>query len=378
MGGGGTHIRFLFGARTRSPYIGRIDRFFHSVRMDIQRNVLLKKFTTFRIGGTADFFVRVKSSDELKEALVYAKTNRLKIFILGGGSNIVFSDDGFKGLVIKIEIKGVVSRSATESSVTLAVGAGEEFDDFVSFCVVNSLYGIENLSAIPGTVGAAPIQNIGAYGMEVKDTIEWVDAVHIKTCETKRFTCTECNFAYRDSFFKTKTGKEYCITRVCFNVKKKARLNLSYADLVTYFGKNNASSLQEVRDAIIDIRSQKFPDLNKVGTAGSFFKNPILTVKEFQALQEKFQEKFQKKRIEIPRYKTKEGLIKVPLGFILEKLGWKGKEYTSLSTYRNQALVIVNNACATQKQLETFACMIEKDVKEKINIVIEKEVTFVE
>lgn len=341
--------------------------------MDIQRDVSLKKFITFRIGGAADFFVCVASTEELKEALLYAKENKLNVFILGGGSNIVFSDDGFKGLVIKIEIKGIVSRSATESSVTLAVGAGEVFDDFVSFCVVNNLYGIENLSAIPGTVGAAPIQNIAAYGVEVRDCIEWVDAVNIETCETKRFTHTECNFTYRDSFFKTKAGKEYCITRVCFTVKKKAKPNLSYTDLRTYFGENKSPSLEEVREAVIHIRSKKFPDLNTVGTAGSFFKNPTLTVDEFRVLQVKFQKKFGK----IPSYKAGIGFVKIPLGFILEKLGWKGKRYTQLSTYKNHALVIVNNKHATQKQLEKFACMIEEDVKEKTNITIEREVIFV-
>jgi UDP-N-acetylmuramate dehydrogenase len=362
----------LFGARTRSPYIGGINILVDTIMnilKDIKRNISLKKFTTFRIGGRADFFVSVKNIDELKEVLLYAKKKKLKVFILGGGSNIVFSDDGFKGLVIKIEIKGIISRNKKNNITELEVGSGEVFDELVSFCVQQNLYGIENLSAIPGTVGAAPVQNIGAYGAEVKDTIEWVETINIKTFKIKRFTNKECNFKYRDSFFKTKKGKEYVITRVGFKLKKDGAPNLSYADLASYFNESDNPPLKAIRQAIVVVRSKKFPNLTEVGTAGSFFKNPILTNKEFKALQEKFPK--------VPSYHSDKRHVKVPLGYMLDKLGWKGKEYKHVSTYKNQALIVVSNKNATRKQLEIFIKMIEEDVKTKTNIIIEKEVLFI-
>lgn len=337
--------------------------------MNIQKNVLLKKFTTFHIGGLADFFVHVRSIDELKEALLYAQKNLLEVFILGGGSNIVFSDDGFRGLVIKIEIKGVICRDVKKNDISLEIGGGEVWDEFVSYCVSQGFYGVENLSAIPGTVGAAPIQNIGAYGVEVKDVIEWVDVISIKTGEVKRFLKDECAFEYRNSFFKTKKGKTYVVVRVCFNLKKNNSPNLSYKDLANYFKEENGPSLKSVRKAVIAIRSKKFPNLDKVGTAGSFFKNPIITHREYKALEKKYPG--------IPSYYSDRSHVKIPLGFILEKLGWKGKKYKQVGTYKKQALVIVNNRSATQEQLKEFVRMIEKDIKEKTGITIEREVNFV-
>ncbi len=337
--------------------------------MEIQKDVSLKEFTTFRIGGSADFFVCVQSVSELKKAITYAQEHTLKVFILGSGSNIVFKDEGFRGLVIKIEIKGVVCNNTKGDGVILEVGGGEVFDELISYCVKNNYYGLENLSAIPGTVGASPVQNIGAYGVEVKDLIKYVDTINIHTCKTKRFTKSECKFVYRDSFFKTEKGKEYVIIHVCFKLKKQNKLNLSYSDLAKYFRENKATSLTEVREAIINIRRNKFPDLDKVGTAGSFFKNPIVTDIEYSALQGQFES--------IPSYRSSVGYVKIPLGFILEKLGWKGREYKQLCIYDKQALVIVNKKNATAKQLNELSNMIEKDVMEKTGIKIEKEVTFV-
>lgn len=368
MGGGGTHIRFLLGARTRSPYMGGISTY-TDIQKNIKKGVALKKFNTFRIGGPADFFVSVNSVDQLKEVLSYAQKEKLKVFVLGGGSNIVFSDDGFRGLVIKIEIKGIVSQSVGVQEVVLEVGGGEVWDDFVSFSISQNLYGVENLSAIPGTVGAAPVQNIGAYGVEVKDVIEKVEVIEIKTCKTKVFTKKECAFGYRDSFFKTQEGKKYIITNVSFNLKKDSVCNLSYVDLSNYFDRGKTPSLKAVREAIINIRSKKFPNLNEVGTAGSFFKNPVLTNREYKMVQNIFPS--------TPFYRVNKHYVKVPLGFIIEKLGWKEKKYGHVSIYKNQSLVIVNDTYATHKQLETFAHMIEEDVKEKVGIVIEREVMFV-
>lgn len=368
MGGGGTHIRFLLGARTRSPYIGRID-IIMDVQKSIKQDVLLKKFTTFRIGGPADYFISVHSTDELKEALQYAQEHNLKTFVLGGGSNIVFSDEGFRGLVIKIEIKGIVCHDTEDSDVMLEVGGGEVWDELVSFSVSRNLYGIENLSSIPGTVGATPVQNIGAYGVEVKDYIEWVEAIEIQTRNIKRFSRKECLFSYRDSFFKTACGRKYIIVKVGFKLKKEGVLNLSYVDVAHYFTQKKSPTLKRVREAIITIRGKKFPNLNEVGTAGSFFKNPILTQKEYKLLKEKFSD--------IPSYYNDATRVKVPLGFILEKLGWKGRTNNLVGTYKNQSLVVVSYKRATCKQLVSFISDIEKDVKNKTGIVIEREVTLV-
>lgn len=337
--------------------------------MDIKEKVSLKEFTTFRIGGLADFFVHVQSIEELKDVLTYAQKEELNIFILGGGSNIVFSDEGFVGLVIKVEIKRISYRGLKDDEVILEAGGGEVLDELVSFSIVHGFYGIENLSAIPGTVGAALVQNVGAYGVEIGDLVLSVDTINIKTGKEKRFTKKECMFAYRNSFFKTIIGKKYIITKVNFKLRKDGVLNLSYADISNYFDNGQNQSLEAVRNAVISIRSRKFPDINKVGTAGSFFKNPILTNREYKVLQEKFPD--------IHSYYNDGRHVKIPLGFILEKLGWKGKKYKQVGTYKNQALVIINNKNATQKQLDTFARMIEEDVKEKTGIDIEREVIFI-
>lgn len=339
------------------------------IQKNIKRGVELKKFTTFKIGGPADFFISVHNVDELKEVLLYAQKKRLKIFVLGGGSNTVFSDDGFRGLVIKIEIKGIVCRSIADDDVILEVGGGEVWDEFVSFCVSQGFYGVENLSAIPGIVGAAPVQNIGAYGVEVKDSIEWVEAIHIDTGSIKRFSRKECLFSYRNSLFKTIEGKRYIITKVGFRMKKEGVLYTSYADVSGYFKGVENPSLKDVREAITVIRSKKFPNLNKIGTAGSFFKNPIISHKEFKILKKKFPD--------IPSYVSDTTHVKVPLGFILEKLGWKGRKYKQVGTYKNQSLVVVSYKGATYKQLVDFILSMEDDVKDQTSIVIEREVTFV-
>ncbi|HEC32645.1 MAG TPA: UDP-N-acetylmuramate dehydrogenase [Candidatus Kaiserbacteria bacterium] len=369
MGSGGTHIRFLFGARTRSPYIGGID-ILMNIQDNLKRKVILKEFTTFRIGGPADFFVRVQNIKELKEVLIYTQENKLRVFILGGGSNIVFQDDGFRGLVIKIEIKGILYKDLKENEILLEAGGGEIWDDLVSFSVAHGFYGIENLSAIPGTVGATPVQNIGAFGVEVGDFIESVDVIDIKTGKERKFTKKECMFGYRDSFFKTKVGKEYIITRVVFKLIKDGKLNFSYSDISQHFKIGNKTlCFKETRKAIIAIRSKKSPNLDRVCTAGSFFKNPILTNKKYKVLLDMFPD--------IPSYNIDKQHVKVPLGFILEKLGWKGKKYKNVGIYKKQSLVVVGGSNSTQKELETFAQMIEVDVKNKTGIFIEREVVFV-
>ncbi|MBI2618368.1 UDP-N-acetylmuramate dehydrogenase [Candidatus Kaiserbacteria bacterium] len=337
--------------------------------MEIKRNVSLKKFTTFRIGGRADFFVSVQTEAELHEALSFARKKRLKTFILGGGSNIVFSDDGFRGLVIKMDIKGIVLRHTHTLTTLIEVGAGEVWDELVSFTVGQGLCGIENLSGIPGTVGAAPIQNIGAYGVEVKDTVEWVEVMNQKTGAKKRLSHSACGFSYRDSIFKHAKGGNYVITRVCFRLVKDGAPVLSYKDVAQYFEGKETPPLKDVRTAILTIRKGKFPDLSKVGTAGSFFKNPIITNAEYRTLRQKFPDTLS--------YYYDRNHVKIPLGFILERMGWKGRTLKRVGVYDRHALVLVATRHATRKELQSLVEMISNDVKKQTGITIEEEVSLV-
>jgi UDP-N-acetylmuramate dehydrogenase len=334
--------------------------------MQVKHNVSLKDYTTLHIGGRAAFLISVTTLDDLKEALIFAREKNIPITVIGGGSNILMSDAGTSGLVIKMEMRGVKYRAIGGDKVEVEAGAGESWDDLVSFAITNNLYGIENLSGIPGTVGAAPIQNIGAYGVELNGVAAWVDVLNTKTLTTKRLTPEACKFSYRDSIFKHTIGKKYIVTGVCFTLTRDGTPNLSYHDLKKYFGEDATPTLDEVRTAILSIRAQKFPDLREVGTAGSFFKNPIIPLSQYRTLLEQFPQ--------LPAYYIDRAHVKIPLGGILESLGWKGKRRGSVRTYEKQALVLVTEYGATAKDVDLFAQEIEKDVKEKIGITLEREV----
>lgn len=330
--------------------------------MDIRENVSLKEYTTFKLGGSARFFVCVKSGEELKEALEFSKHENLQIFVLGGGSNILFSDNGFDGLVIKMEIKGI---EWNESKVI--VGAGENWDEFVEQAVGRGLCGVENLSGIPGTVGASPVQNIGAYGAEVKDTISWVEVLDKKSGEIKKFSNVECKFGYRNSFFKTEEGKNFIITRVAFNLSKNGIPNITYKDLSKYFQNQNNPTLTEIRNAVIKIRTGKFPDLKLYGTAGSFFKNPIISKEKYTELIIKFPD--------LPNYPWDNKNVKIPLAWILDNVcKIKGTNFGNVGFYKNQPLVIINLGNATAGEINIVANEIIKKVKEMTGIEIEREV----
>ncbi len=340
--------------------------------MEIQKKVPLKPFTTFKIGGEARFFCRVKNTDELLEALIFARKEKVPFLILGSGSNILLSDDGFPGLVIKMEITGIKYQKK-EKSVEVSVGAGENWDAFVAETVEKNLHGLENLSGIPGTVGAAPVQNIGAYGVEVKDFISWVEVFDTKELKTRHLSKEQCEFEYRSSIFKTPKGKHFAITRVGFLLHTKPNLKLHYRDVAEHFNRKNIAkpSIYEVREAILFIRSGKFPDLNVVGTAGSFFKNPILSKKRFDALIKMYPD--------MPFFPESYGRVKVPLGWILEHVvGVKGKREGDVASFEKQALVLVNFGNARSHEVYNFARNIEREVKEKTGIDVEWEVQWVE
>lgn len=338
--------------------------------MKITENQSLKELTTFKIGGPARFFCVVSNEDELIEAIGFSKKHKLPIFILGGGSNILVSDKGFDGLVIKVEIKGI-KYEENGNSVKATVGAGENWDEFVSDAVDRGYGGIENLSLIPGTVGASPVQNIGAYGSEVKDTIESVYILDVKDDEYKTFSNSECDFSYRDSIFKKEKGR-YVVLSVNFNLAKDSKLNLTYKDVQEYFSRrqNSNPSLKQVRNAILDIRTNKLPNLQEYGTAGSFFKNVIVSQAKAKEVLAKYPE--------IIIHSINEKKVKIPLAWILDNIcGFRGKRKGNVGVYKNQALVIVNYGNATSEEVTELAQEMVDSVYAKTGIEIFPEVEYV-
>ena len=333
--------------------------------MKIKKNVDLSKYSTFRIGGKASFFVEVSSVKELKESLLFAKQNKISAFILGGGSNILLPDKLFRALVVRINIKGI---NFDKNKVW--VGAGENWDSFVKKALDKKLYGLENLSSIPGNVGATPIQNVGAYDVDVSKFIKKVETLDRRNLKVRIFSAKECQFGYRDSFFKTKKGRNYIITRVQFSLDKKYRPNIKYKDLKNYFGKRAKPGAKEVRNAVIKIRKGKFPNLKKFGTAGSFFKNPIITKRKFIELNQKYSN--------LVGFKTKDGLIKVSLAYILDKIcNLADFRIKNVGLYKKQPLVFVNYKKAKQRDILKLKKEIEKRVFQKIGIKIKPEVTII-
>lgn len=334
-------------------------------------NVSLAPYTTFKIGGPARFFCTVNSGPELIEAVTFAQREKRRILVLGGGSNILISDAGFSGLVIKNEIKGKALIPLGGGEYRLSVGAGETWDEIVAMAVENGLYGIENLSSIPGTAGAAPVQNIGAYGCEIADSILSVRALDTKMMEYVDLTKEECLFGYRDSIFKHRKGR-YIVIQVDLKLSKRGRVNISYKDLREYFERagNPKPTLAEVRAAVIDIRARKLPDWRLWGTAGSFFKNPIISRKRYDKIKAEYPD--------LPGFEEMDGRMKVPLGWILDHIcQLKGRMTDNVGTYENQALVIVTKPGATSAQVVELAKEIMDIVEEKTTIKIEAEVEWV-
>lgn len=338
--------------------------------MKIQSNVSLREYTTFHIGGPAEYFVEVTSVPELERAVTWAEEKNVPLTILGGGSNVFVGDEGVRGLVIHNMITG---RDVEErgDEVLLTVGAGEVFDKIVAFSVEKGWWGLENLSCIPGLVGATPIQNIGAYGVEIKDYVVSVEVYDPRMHAIRDMTAEECAFGYRDALFKHEEGKHYIVTRVTYRLTKKPTPILHYRDLALWNearASNAPPTLQEIRSAVCVIRSQKFPDWNVMGTAGSFFKNPTISRAHFDELREQYPA--------FPGYETENGDVKVPLGWILDHvLDLRGYRFGNVGTYEGQALVLVNHGGATATELETFVQNIAKKVFDVTRIAVEWEVT---
>lgn len=336
------------------------------IKLDIEKDIPLASFTTFKVGGKADYLVRAKNNETLLQAVTWAKENNLPITIVGGGSNVLIADQGVRGLVILIESLGI-SVEEEKDKILVTAQAGESLDDLIAYSVERGWWGLENLSAIPGSVGAAPIQNVGAYGVEVGDCITAVQVLDMDNMSTVFLPASECQFGYRDSLFKTPAGRKYIVLAVTFVLSREAKPNLNYRDLAEYFPKGTANQAA-IRDAVIEIRSNKFPDWKILGTAGSFFKNPIIKKSAYEKLLIDYHD--------LPGFSLEEDLVKVPLGYILDKIcHFKGVRQGQVGTYSKQALVIVNHGGATALEMKDFAATITQLVKEKTNIEIESEVT---
>lgn len=334
--------------------------------MVIKKNVKLAPLTTFKIGGKADYFCVAESVEDLSEAAKFARNKKLPVFVLGGGSNLVVDDSGFRGLVIKIEILGLDFSDNGE----VVAGAGENWDYLISVCIGKKFYGLENLSGIPGTVGGAAVQNIGAYGVEVKDSVKWVEALDIKTGKLKKFLSKQCRFGYRNSFFKSEEGRRWIVVRVCFALSRLGEVNIKYRDLENYFAKSPKGgevSPEAVRKAVLKIRSKKFPPLNKFGTAGSFFKNPIISEEEAKKLSERYEG--------LPTFPVGEGKVKISLAWIIDHVcNLKGVAQGQVKISEKQALVLVSAGKATAGEVFSLAEKIKKEVFAKTGIKIEFEV----
>lgn len=336
--------------------------------MTIREQELLSGHTTLRTGGPARYFADAGSEAEIREALAFARAQNLPVFVLGGGSNVLAADAGFPGLVLRVATRGLQATPTTGDAVELIACAGEAWDDVVAFAVARGWHGLENMSLIPGTVGGAVVGNIGAYGAEVKDMLVWAEALDRRTGVVRRFERAACEFAYRRSFFKSFEGRNFIILRAAFALRAAAGLNLSYRDLREHFARLGiaAPTLADTRAAVIAIRQSKLPDLAQVGTAGSFFKNPILPRAQFAALAARFPG--------LPGHDEGDGRMKVPLGWILDKVcGLKGVQRGRVGTHKHQALVLVSRG-ATAAEIEAFARHIAEVARTATGIDIEWEV----
>jgi len=340
--------------------------------MKPEEHILLSNLTTFKIGGAVRYFFRVETVKHILEAVEFSKKEKLPIFVLGGGSNILASDEGFSGVIIKNEIKGLAFREAGDT-VFVTAGAGESWDAFVETAVNRGLYGLENLSGIPGTVGAAPVQNIGAYGAEAKDTIVSVEAVDGRNGMVKVIDGADCGFGYRDSFFKTAEGRNFILTNVTFGLKKSGTLNTGYKDIKNYFAEASVpATLHSMRDAVLLVRRGKFPNLATTGTAGSFFKNPIIPLAQFDELKKKYPDL---PGFPMPSVNGQMSMVKIPLAWILDNiLHIKGKMDGHVGLYKAQPLVVVSDGEGTAVDVMKLVEEVVLKVKEATGIILAWEV----
>ncbi|MEJ7560264.1 MAG: UDP-N-acetylmuramate dehydrogenase [Pedobacter sp.] len=333
--------------------------------VSIQQNKSLKPYNTFGISATATSFVEILSEDDLMQLLTENMT-RQPFFVLGGGSNILFTRD-FEGLIIKISIPGI-SSVVKDDVIEVTAGAGVAWNDLVMYCVNNGFAGMENLSLIPGTVGASPVQNIGAYGVELKDVFKSCTAFEIATGVKRNFTFDDCCFGYRDSVFKTQLKGKYIITAVVFRLTRKPVLNIQYGAIQEELKIRNIErpTIKDVSDVVSSIRVGKLPDPSTIGNAGSFFKNPTINADQFAIVYENFPE--------VVHYSLADGMEKLAAGWMIEQCGFKGIIKGQTGTWKDQALVLVNHGSATGEEVYSFSEQIIEAVDAKFGVLLEREV----
>ncbi len=338
--------------------------------ISMEHNFDLQAYNTFNIKAKAKYFATINSLEDLLEISEQSSIWAQNKLILGGGSNVLFLDD-YNGLVLNMMNKGIALIEETQDDVIVEAQAGEVWDDLVNLCVQKEWYGLENLSLIPGSVGASPMQNIGAYGIEVEQVFDQLTAFHIEDKRLVTFGHHDCQFGYRSSVFKQQLKGQYIITSVRYRLKKKKVLNTSYGSINQTLESQNISNLSilDVRQAVIKIRQSKLPDPKVLGNAGSFFKNPIISNEQFATLQEEY--------ADIPHYPVGEHCTKIPAGWLIDQCGYKGVTVGHTGTYNKQALIIVNRGGATGEEIWTFAQEIIYAVQQRFSIELSPEVNLI-
>jgi UDP-N-acetylmuramate dehydrogenase len=349
--------------------------------LEISTQEPLKPYTTFKIGGPARYFARVETLEALRQALQFAAERRLALFILGGGSNILVSDHGFDGLVIHVALRGIEVTAENDASVTLRIAAGETWDGVVALAVERGWWGIENLSHIPGQAGAALVQNIGAYGAEIRDVFESAEVLEIRSGQVKSLAAAACGFAYRRSIFNSSRKGEYVILSLKLRLAKQGQANLQYPDVAAYFAQRGVTepALPQLREAIIAIRDRKFPfpREERGGNAGSFFKNLWLTEPEYRQLERAVRAQFAPevaaKLESLHGRRAKDGRVKIPTAFLIEACGLKGYQMGRAQVNETQPLVLLNRGGASAHEVLTLARHIRQTVYARTGLVIELE-----
>jgi len=334
--------------------------------LQIRENVSLKNFNTFGVEANARFLVEINHEEELTELFLDPKWLQTPRLVLGGGSNMLFTKD-FDGLVIKMNIRGIEHRINHEE-VHVEAGAGESWKELVDYCVIHGFAGMENLSLIPGSVGASPVQNIGAYGVELKDVFESCQAFEIATQQKKTFVKEACGFGYRESIFKGELKNQFIITSVKFKLSLNPVINIKYGAIEAELHHRGIESpnIQDVSKVVSAIRVSKLPDPSTIGNAGSFFQNPIIGFNQFEGLKAKFPD--------VVNYPAENGKIKLAAGWLIEQCGWKGKIVGQTGTWKNQALVLVNHGDATGTEIYTLSSQIIDSVYNKFGVKLHREV----
>ena len=338
--------------------------------MLIDRNISLKPYNTFGLDVAADYLTHIRHPEDLKEVFTNKKFQLMKKLILGGGSNILLTRH-FGGLVIKMEIAGIEVIEENDETVLVKVGAGENWHQLVLWAVENGLGGIENLSLIPGTVGAAPMQNIGAYGVEQESVFHSLEAYEVESGKSTRFYKEDCSFGYRYSAFKGPLKEKYIITHVYYRLTKHPIYNVSYGNLKATLDEMGVEelSLSAISQAVINIRQSKLPDPSEIGNAGSFFKNPVVSKVHYQSLVAAYDE--------VPGYKINEAEIKVPAAWLIEKASWKGYKRGEIGVHSKQPLVLVNFGKGQGQAIKMLSEEIQKSVADKFGIELETEVNII-